>query len=552
MQEITVIALSGGADSTYLLYCFKESPGSLLLAHFNHGARGKESDEERKFVEEVSRSLGLPLEVGEAGTSPALSRNESIDAPKRLAGFERKAREARYRFLRETKQKHGAKRILLGHTADDQVETILMRFLEGAGIAGLKGIPKETDDGIERPMLATWRKDVLAYLHGHGIAYREDRSNRDTRIERNWIRHVLIPLLEERYGETVKKRIFTLGERFRELHVYVELTAIKWLKKQGIRILNEKVAKPPISTRDGKKNRGETGKEGKRPRKNRMAVTGAPPDDVRISRKAYIGLPSVIRVKILQVLCFDRIGMSPNERLLASMDRMIVSGGVSARLNIGKGATLRCRYGDAIVSFPEPGRKSGKASAQSGEPATEGKCRIGKEGEIRTRKGLRMKEPVIRMNGPGRYRWNEKKPAEKGNGAGRPRFFLWEESAKAVRKRIRRLSRGDLWVAFDGEEVAPPLSVRPLRMGDRIRPFGLDTEKKVKEILIDRKVPREQRWGRPVVCDSNDVILWIPGVVRSAHAPVTRQTKRMIVLRTDIAEVPPTEDGLHREPSMLN
>jgi len=76
-----------------------------------------------------------------------------------------------------------------------------------------------------------------------------------------------------------------------------------------------------------------------------------------------------------------------------------------------------------------------------------------------------------------------------------------------------------------------PVAVRPLRAGDRIRPFGLDAEKKVKEILIDRKVPREERWGRPAVCDAEGRILWIPGVVRSAIAPITRSTKQTMILR---------------------
>jgi tRNA(Ile)-lysidine synthetase-like protein len=79
--------------------------------------------------------------------------------------------------------------------------------------------------------------------------------------------------------------------------------------------------------------------------------------------------------------------------------------------------------------------------------------------------------------------------------------------------------------------MALPVAVRPLQAGDRIRPFGLDAEKKVKEILIDRKVPREERWGRPVVCDADGRILWIPGVVRSAIAPITRSTKRTVILR---------------------
>ena len=84
---------------------------------------------------------------------------------------------------------------------------------------------------------------------------------------------------------------------------------------------------------------------------------------------------------------------------------------------------------------------------------------------------------------------------------------------------------------FDAASIRMPLSVRPLRAGDRIRPFGLNAEKKVKEILIDRKVPKDERWGRPVVCDGNGTILWIPGVLRSAHAPVTSATRKTILVR---------------------
>ena len=76
----------------------------------------------------------------------------------------------------------------------------------------------------------------------------------------------------------------------------------------------------------------------------------------------------------------------------------------------------------------------------------------------------------------------------------------------------------------------------PLRAGDRIRPFGQDGEKKVKEILIDRKVPRDERWGRPVVRDAEGAILWIPGVLRSGHAPVTKETEKAVLLK--IARAP--------------
>ena len=142
-----------------------------------------------------------------------------------------KAREIRYRFLKDLSGKVGAEAIALAHTADDQVETILMRVFEGAGIGGLKGIPRETADGIVRPILDVWKEDILDYLKKRKIPYRIDRSNVDTRFERNWVRHVLIPLLEKRYGKAVKKRIFTLGERFRELDDYLEAEAGRWIRR---------------------------------------------------------------------------------------------------------------------------------------------------------------------------------------------------------------------------------------------------------------------------------------------------------------------------------
>ena len=142
----------------------------------------------------------------------------------------------------------------------------------------------------------------------------------------------------------------------------------------------------------------------------------------------------------------------------------------------------------------------------------------------------------MRMDGPGVYRWTGEDPAHKDFDGMRPRFpetFHWEERGKTATGHLRGLAQDARWAAFDGEKLPFPLSVRGLKEGDRIRPFGLDADKKVKEILIDRKVPREERWGRPVVCDAEGKILWIPGVLRSAHAPVTPKTRRTVVLRAE-------------------
>jgi len=488
------------------------------MAHYNHGARGKESEKDQKFVEELSVALGIPLELGKNPSHAGKIEVTGGDVKMDCAGFEGKARQERHAFLRDLKKKCGAETIIMGHTADDQVETVLMRILEGAGISGLKGIPRSTEDGIERPLLDAWREDILAHLKKNEIPYRVDRSNFDTRFERNWIRHVLIPLLEKRYGKSVKKRIYTLGERFRELDAFIKQTAHNWLGNNNIYYAKFLKSGLPRPDRDGK-------------------------EAIRIPREAYGKLPSLLRIRILQILCFERIGKAPNERLLASMDRLIISGGSSARLNVGRGATLRCRYEKAILSLS--GKKE-KTAAGARRPAQTGKGESGqgpggKEPGRKIRKKTGAPEPILRMEGPGMYTWNAGGPYDDDVPPGSLRVFRWKEQGKIAPERMRRLAEGERCAAFDKEMVASPLSVRPLREGDRIRPFGLEADKKVKEILIDRKVSREERWGRPVVCDAKGTILWIPGVVRSAHAPVTGKTRHAIVLRADIPGEPSDE-----------
>src|SRR3989337_3071428 len=271
-----ILAVSGGPDSIYLLDLSRQKFRRLLVAHYNHGLRGRESEADQRFLARLCKDWGLSMEVGrakpEATVSPLTGRKGKV--PPR---FEEKARETRYAFLKDLLVRHRAQMILVAHTADDQVETVLMRVLEGAGITGLKGIPRVTDERVVRPLLDIWREDILKYLKKQKIPYRVDKSNFDTRFERNWIRHVLIPLLVKRYGKSVKKRIYTLGERFRELDVFIEQTAHKWLDSNNIYYAKSHKSGLPLG-RDGK-------------------------EAIPIPRESYAKLPSLLRIRILQVLC---------------------------------------------------------------------------------------------------------------------------------------------------------------------------------------------------------------------------------------------------------
>jgi tRNA(Ile)-lysidine synthase len=488
MKPTIVAAVSGGPDSVYLLRILSSNKETrIVIGHVNHGTRGIDSLKDQKLVEDIGKRHGIKtyILVIASGKPPGGRTGIQGRFP---SGFEKRAREVRYRFLRDLSEKVGAEAIALAHTADDQVETILMRVFEGAGIGGLKGIPRNTGDGIVRPILDIWKEDILSDLKRRKIPYRIDRSNVDIRFERNWVRHVLVPLLEKRYGKSVKKRIFTLGERFREMDDYLEAGAGRWIRRE---------MKMPTG---GKTNRGAGLHE-----MNEGTGKGSKGGAV-FRRKTFSALPSLLRVKILQRICFDRLGVAPNERLLKAMDGNVVSGGPSARVNIGKGWILANRYEEALFLSGENGRD-------------------------RKSPGTGCKKPPIVFDTPGEY---EIPVGPKGCGIN----FAWEARGKISAAQARRLAaKGDSEV-FDSSGLTLPLTVRPLRAGDRIRPFGdgpggnaREGEKKVKEILIDRKIPRDDRWGRPVVCDGEGAIVWIPGVLRSAHAPVTPWTRKTALLR---------------------
>lgn len=497
----------------YLLLDLQSKGVSLVAAHLDHRTRGRDSRADARFVEDLGRAMEIRVVTGEvpAKTARRSAQEKGAGRAGRRTASEAHMRKARYAFLTSVKRTEGADRILVAHTADDQVETVLMRILEGAGISGLKGIPRKTAEGIERPILDVWREDILKYLKRHKIPFRQDRSNLDTRFERNWIRHVLIPLLEKRYGKSVKKRIFVLGERFGEMDAFLEETTQKWMKRNVIT--------------DNGGDQGEAGGPG-----------GAIRGGVRLPRRSYSRLPSVVRKKILQLLCFEWARVAPNERLLESMDRLILVGGPSARLAIGKGAALSNRYGDAILRpGPGPRQRAVVRRVQTQERPGPGRGRgVATRPMAAAPANARRERGALRLDGPGRYAIQGEPGGPEARAWPPGAWILWEDRAKRIPpSRAKALASGENAAVFAREELRLPLTVRPLRPGDRIRPFGLAAGKKVKEILIDRKIPREERWGRPVVCDAEGEILWIPGVVRSGHAPVDARTRETVTLRLE-------------------
>lgn len=205
-----VVAVSGGPDSVALLHLLfvlaERHSWRLSVAHVNHGFRGEESDAEAEFVRELAASLKLPFYLKELDMPGYLASTK--------ANGQSAARALRYAFLREAAIDAGARRIALAHHADDQAETVLMRLLRGTGPSGLAGIPlrRMEPEGLElvRPLLRMYKAELIRYCEQHGLTFRIDSSNLQTKYFRNQIRLEILPYLS-RYRERLPEALNRLA-----------------------------------------------------------------------------------------------------------------------------------------------------------------------------------------------------------------------------------------------------------------------------------------------------------------------------------------------------
>ncbi|WP_181416930.1 tRNA lysidine(34) synthetase TilS [Nitrospira lenta] len=210
-----LVAVSGGPDSVALLTLLHHLVPrwrlQLTAVHFNYGLRGLESDEDQAFVMSLCEALQVPL------------RCVSLDArtrPQRVS-LQAQARDVRYRAMARLAEDVGADRIVVGHTADDQAETIVLWMLRGAGITGLAGMPVQRDEKIIRPLYEVRRRDLLEFLDATGQTYRQDSSNAKPIYARNRIRHQLLPLLSQLAPAAIDA-LCRMGDLCREDDRYLE------------------------------------------------------------------------------------------------------------------------------------------------------------------------------------------------------------------------------------------------------------------------------------------------------------------------------------------
>jgi tRNA(Ile)-lysidine synthase len=415
--ERVLVGVSGGADSTALLFCLHRLAPllclDLVVGHLNHQLRGIEADEDEQFVRALTGEAGLPF-VAEAADVRKL-------AALRRLNLEDAARRARYDFLRRTAARLDCGRIAVGHNLNDQAESVLIRFLRGSGPDGLSGIHPVLDDLVIRPLLECSRAEIEKYLHTLGRSCREDSSNMELKLRRNRVRRELVPYLQEHFNPRVLEALARGAARAREIAEYLDREA-----KLACEAIS-KVSGPALLSLSA-------GRLGELHPALRNAVIRRA---IRECRGSLTGI-SEHHVR-------DVIRLVESKRSGHAID---LPGGLVASLEFDE-LTLRRARPDPAPDFCRP-------------LPIPGSCVV-------PELGLEFHATA----GP----WPP----------GRP-----DRSVTAV---------------LDAEGLPASLLVRPRRMGDR---YGGPGHRKVKNMLIDARIPLSTRGLQPMVV-AGDAVVWIPG-----------------------------------------
>jgi len=283
-----LVAVSGGPDSVALLsllQCLAQSwKLKLTVVHCNYGLRGAESDGDESFVRAFCQQRHLPLTV----YRPRLVRQRNHSS------LQAAARDARYDLMRHLAQEVGADRIVVGHTANDQAETVLMWMMRGAGMSGLTGMSYARKDRVIRPLLEATRDEVVKYLDHEGLTYRRDSSNDKSFYHRNRIRKELLPSIL-RVAPAAIRVLQRQADLLREDERYLEQTTNDLMSA--------------LVTHDS---------------------TGVQ----RVNCRAFIELPIALQRRLVRAVLriYDEEGRSSSIRVVESVRRVFLKGKGGARL----------------------------------------------------------------------------------------------------------------------------------------------------------------------------------------------------------------------------
>lgn len=462
-----VVGVSGGADSVCLLHALltltPEYDLRLHVAHLDHQLRGEAGRADADFVRDLAQRWGLPHSIG--------SRDVAAFARDYKLSLEEAARQVRYEFLIEVALAQGSETIAVAHHADDQTESVLMHFLRGSGLAGLRGMqPKlrlndfrglrrsdhsaisagQAKIHLIRPLLDVPRAAVEAYCQAHELAFRTDATNADTTYFRNRLRHELLPTLET-YNPNIRSILRRTAEVVQADYELLEAHRnFAW----DMTVLDETETaitfslsawcEQPVGTQRALLRRAI---QQLRASLRDIAFVHVE-DAVDLLQRATTGDQATLPQNLVLEVSYDSFTIAPRDQLVLPDWPQLPEESSSLTVNV-------------------PGRTTLPGSA-------------------------------------------------------------WMLDAELTTVRPEELSGG--WAAcLDADRLIRPLILRPRQTSDRFHPQGMPSPVRLKDWLIGVKVPRAVRHRLPLLVAGDDIV-WVPGVRTGQPFVITDQTRRFLRL----------------------
>jgi tRNA(Ile)-lysidine synthetase-like protein len=488
-------AVSGGSDSTALLHlaaaACRRRGVELGVVHVDHGLRGAASAADAAAVTAAAAGLGIECRVC------------SVRVAAGAGSFERAARAARLSCFAESARSAGAEAVLTGHTADDAAETLLLRLARGAGAAGLSGLRPErslrlrcADGAIEtlvllRPLLPFGRAELREWLQSRRIAWQEDASNADLTIPRNRLRREILPWLERHGLPSLRRQLARSAAILRDEDAWLDQAALAAWAGGG--------AAGGMALAEAADSLVEGDLDAAR-------LLALPP---ALARR-------VVRQWLLTAGCPEAGGFEGVERVLALAARRTAGG----RVTLAGGVVVRRRGGGTRT--PVLGmtfRVSGRSGAPVVGPGSSPDRAAGTaHGEQQRAPDNAFADPDVTVALPV---------------PGVARFAGADVSASFAPGIVRHTDGVGVLPAacsLDPAVVARHgLALRCRRTGDRLAPTGLRGSRKLQDILVDGRVPVEERDRLPLlVSGDGQTLVWVPGY-RVARAFAVRDPEAAAV-----------------------
>ncbi len=466
-----VVGVSGGADSVCLLHALKTlAPDydlALHVAHLDHQLRGDDARADADFVRDLAQRWDLPYSID--------SRDVTAYARDHKLSIEEAARQVRYGFLLEVAVANQSETIAVAHHADDQTESVLMHFLRGSGLAGLRGMLAKTkmlevgrwkleagakDVELIRPLLDVPRADIEAYCAQHALPFRTDATNADTTYFRNRLRHELLPLLDTynpnlrsilRHTADVVQADYELLEAHRnfawDMTILDETATALTFSLSAWR-------EQPIGTQRALLRRAIQQLRSSLRDINFVHIE----DAIELLARATTGDQATLPQNLILEISYDTFTIAPRDQLTVP-DWPQLPEGLSA------------------LSVSVPGLT----------PLPESPW-------------------MLKIQ------------------------LLPADDSPLRQVAGRSSSESDGFTAYlDADQLIEPLSLRPRQSADRFQPYGQPSPQRLKDWLISVKVPRLVRDRLPLLV-TGERIAWVPGVRVGQPFSVTAQTKNVLKL----------------------